>query len=185
MEYLSKRALGRSALVLFASLWLALAGPCYAAVEITFYSKEFGSSFPHAFVAVSGTDDQTGEPIAANYGFTATHISPAILMGAVKGSVMSVDSAYQKNSDAHFTLQLTDVEYRQVLATVEKWRTRKQPSYSLNRQNCVYFVADVAMSLGMSAETPKRLMKKPRSYLAFLTHANREWLVARGASNLR
>lgn len=159
--------------------------PVSAAVEITFLSKEFGASFPHAYVALEGTLDRTGERISANYGFTATHVSPAILMGSVKGEVMSVDADYMGKSDRHFSLTLSDAEFDNVMATVERWRTLKQPSYSLNRQNCVFFVAHVAAALGMKADTPKALMKKPRSYLEMLTRENQVWLAGRDATMQR
>lgn len=156
--------------------------PAAAAVEIRFYSKEFGASFPHAFVELDGQDDRTGEKIHANYGFTAKNISPAILLGSVVGEVMSVDAGYVRNSDRHFSFTLTDAEYDTVKATIEKWNQLKQPSYNLNRQNCVFFVADVAASLGMKADTPKELMKKPRSYTEHLVLLNKTWLAARGAN---
>ena len=159
-----------------------VAAPAYAAVEIRFYSKEFGASFPHAFVELEGQDDRSGEKIHANYGFTAKTISPAILLGSVTGEVMSVDADYVRGSDRHFSMVLTDAQYDAVKATLEKWRQLKQPSYNLNRQNCVFFVGDVAASLGMRAETPKELMKKPRSYTEYLVSSNRDWLAARGAN---
>jgi len=168
-----------------AILALTLPQGAPAAVEITFLSKELGSSFPHAYVALKGTPDRGGAAVDANYGFTATHVSPAILMGSVNGEIISVDAGYMERSDRHFTLRLSDAEYDQVLATVERWRTMKQPSYNLNRQNCVFFVAHVAAALGMTAETPPALMKKPRSYLEMLTQANRTWLANRGAQLLR
>jgi hypothetical protein len=160
------------------SLWDA---PAHAAVEIRFYSKELGASFPHAFVELEGQDDRTGEKVHANYGFTAKALSPAILMGSVTGDVMSVSASYVRSSDRHFSFVLTDAEYDKVKATIDKWRRLKQPSYNLNRQNCVFFVGDVAASLGMRAETPKALMKKPRSYSEFLVTSNRSWLANRGA----
>jgi hypothetical protein len=173
--------------VLLVALLLVLApGQGLAAVRITFYSHEFGSTFPHAFITLEGQDDRTGAKINANYGFTATHVSPAILLGSVSGEIMSKDlvkdAAYVAGSDKHFSFVLSDSEYDAVLATVEKWRTLPQPSYNLNRQNCVHFVADVAAGLGMAAETPKALMKKPRSYTQFLTRSNRDWLLARQAN---
>jgi hypothetical protein len=132
-------------------------------------------------VAVKGTPDRGGASVDANYGFTATHVSPAILMGSVNGEIISVDAPYMSRSDRHFTMRLTDAEYDRVLAEVERWRTLKQPSYNLNRQNCVFFVASVAAALGMTADTPPALMKKPRSYLEMLTRANQAWLANRGA----
>jgi len=174
------RALLAAALLLLAPL------QARAAVEISFYSHEMGSNFPHAFITLQGTDDRTGHKIDANYGFTATHISPSILMGSVKGEVFSRDPAkeakYIAASDRHFSFTLSDAEYDAVLAHVGKWQALKQPSYNLNRQNCVHFVADLAGSLGMKAEQPRALMKKPRSYTEFLTRSNREWLRMRGAA---
>ena len=171
---------------LAAAAMLALApAPAAAAVDLIFYSKEFGGGFPHAFVALEGVDDRSGEKIHTNYGFTATHISPAILMGSVKGEVMSADAPYVGRSDAHFALTLSDAEYDAVTATIERWRTAAQPSYNLDKRNCVFFVADIAKALGMKAERPKALMKKPRSFLESLSNANRDWLSARGARFLR
>ena len=171
--------------LLVALLLMLVPGQALAAVRITFYSHEFGSTFPHAFIALEGQDDRTGAKINANYGFTATHVTPAILLGSVGGEIMSKDlakdAAYIAGSDKHFSFLLSDSEYDAVLVTVEKWRTLPQPSYNLNRQNCVHFVADVAGALGMAAETPKALMKKPRSYTQFLTRSNRDWLLARQA----
>jgi hypothetical protein len=165
--------------VLLVALLLLLPRPATAAVEITFYSKEFGTTFPHAFVLLKGELDESGEKIEANYGFTATHVSPAILMGSVQGEVLSLGQGYVSKSDPHFSITLSDAEYRQVMATVEQWQSLKQPSYNLNRQNCVFFVARVAAALGMTAETPKELMKKPRSYLQFLKQENQAWLETR------
>jgi hypothetical protein len=174
-------SLARIRVFVLAALIALFPSAAFAAVEISFFSKEFGASFPHAFVALEGSLDETGEKIEANYGFTATHVTPAVLLGSVRGEVMSVGAVYLSKSDRHFKMTLSDEEYRQVMATVERWRTMKQPSYNLNRQNCVFFVAHVAAALGMTADTPKALMKKPRSYLQALTEANRSWLQARSA----
>ncbi len=72
-----------------------------AAVDISFYSREFGANFPHAFVGLAGTGDRTGQRIGTNYGFTATHIGPAIRFGAVKGEIFSRDS----QTDARYRLE--------------------------------------------------------------------------------
>lgn len=172
----------RRALGLLASALLALAAaPASAAVSITFYSKELGASFPHAFVILEGTPDRGGPRIEEDYGFTAKTISPAILWGKVAGEVITDHSvSYVKGSDRHFTLSLTDAEYDRAMATVARWRAAKQPSYDLDRHNCVHFVAEIAASVGLTADT-KRFMKKPRSYLEALTEANRGRLQARSA----
>ena len=156
--------------------------PVDAAVEISFYSKEFGATFPHAFIRLTGTVNGSGEPVDANYGFTAKSVTPAVLMGSVAGEIISSKPSYVAKSDRHFAFTISDEEYRKVLATVEKWRMLDQPSYNLNSRNCVFFAADIARTLGMSADTPKPLLKKPRSYLQFLTRSNRDWLASRHAT---
>ena len=167
----------------FAALWLVFAAaPGWAAVSITFYSKELGASFPHAFVIVEGTPDRGGARIDEDYGFTAKTISPAILWGKVGGEVITDHSVgYVKGSDRHFTVSLSDAEYDRAMATVARWRSAKQPSYDLDRHNCVHFVAEIAASIGLRTDT-SRFMKKPRSFLEALTEANRAALAARGAT---
>lgn len=171
---------------LAAALLALAAAPASAAVQITFYSKQLTSSFPHAFIIMRGTLERNGARIDEDYGFTAKSVSPAILMGSVKGEVVSDhDAGYVRQSDAHFTLTISDSEYDRVMATVERWRTRAQPSYDLGSRNCIHFVAEIAASVGMRADTPNKLMKKPRSYLDYLTTANRQWLAARHAVIVR
>lgn len=187
MRQLSLAAVFRA--FLFALCLAGAPAPVRAAVEISFYSHEFGSNFPHAFITLVGDDERTGERIETDYGFSATRASPAVLMGPVQGEVMSLkpdpERKYLGKSDRHFSIVLTGAEYDAVMATVEKWKTLPQPSYHLNRRNCVYFVADIAAVLGMKSDIPKALAKKPRSYTELLTRTNRDWLVARGATIVR
>ncbi len=167
---------------LAAALLALTAAPGWAAVSITFYSKELGASFPHAFVIVEGTLDRGGPRIEEDYGFSAKTISPAILWGKVAGKVITDHSAgYVKGSDPHFTVTLADSEYDRVMATIARWQTANQPSYDLDKHNCVHFVAELAAAIGMTPNT-KKLMKKPRSFLETLTAQNRAWLSGRDAT---
>lgn len=173
-----------SRLAALAAAWLLFLGaaPGLAAVTVTFYSKELGASFPHAFVTMQGTLDRSGERIDRDYGFTAKAVTPAILMGRVGGEVISNHGAnYIKASDRHFSLVVSDEEYDRLLATIARWRGARQPSYDLGTHNCIHFVAELAGSLGMKAEVPKKLTRKPRSFLEYLTRENRPWLVQRRA----
>jgi len=168
--------------LLLAAILAVAATPVSAAVRITFYSKELGSSFPHAFVILQGTLERSGERIDEDYGFTAKSVSPAILMGAVKGEVVTDHSpSYVRGSERHFTVTVTDAEYERAMGVVARWRAMRQPSYDLGTRNCIHFVAEIAASLGMRADTPRRLTRRPRSYLEYLTQSNRPWLQARGA----
>jgi hypothetical protein len=159
----------RLLLVLICFAW---SGAAAAQIEISFYSKDMASSFPHAYVRLTGTDEDTGKAVDENYGFTPVSLGPGVLFGSVRGMIESAGSEYIARSDRHFTLKLTDAQYHKVLAIVEKWRNAPQPSYRLNGRNCITFVADIATQLGLSAPVIPKLMKKPRSYLDEVTRLN-------------
>jgi hypothetical protein len=179
------RNLGARMAVLAAALLLFLPLPAQAAVELTFYTRDLGTQFPHAFVKLEGVLDRGGERIDTNYGFTATAVSPAILFGSVRGRVEAVGPGYVRSSDAHFTLGLSDSDYDRLMETIARWQGLRQPSYNLNRSNCVHFIAEVAAALGMRAETPRNLMRRPRAFTESLIRANREWLQQHGGRILR
>lgn len=146
-------------------LLLAVGRPAAAAVTITFYSHDLGSSFPHAFVLLRGTPDAGGVPVDANYGFTAKRITPAILKGSVQGDIESANPVYVAHSQPHWRMVLSDGQYAAALATIEQWRAIPGRSYDLKRRNCVHFVADLARTLGMTVVETRKLMGKPRSFL--------------------
>lgn len=143
-----------------------------AAVTITFWSHEFGNSFPHAFFSLRGTPDAGGAPVDANYGFTAKTISPAILMGTVPGRLDISKPAYIDSSDAQFSVVLTDAQYAAVLALTRDWGEEGDHSYNLNKRNCVHFVQEAARRSGVANVDFPALMKKPRSYLLAVAAAN-------------
>jgi hypothetical protein len=141
--------------------------PASAQAEVlaTFYSRDFGDYFPHAFVRVQGTVDSTGEKVDTNYGFTAVNVSPAILTGSVKGMVETKDAKYVSGSNAHFTLRLSDAEYAKLIAMVEQWRNLPQKSYNLNKRNCVHFAMEAAALLGLHVNRKSKFFKKPKSFI--------------------
>lgn len=159
----------RLLIFIFLAGWAASA---QAQIEIAFYSKDMASSFPHAFVRFTGIDEQTGKQVDTNYGFTPVSLGPGILFGNVRGMMESASPLYVQRSDRHFALKLTDEQYRAVMAIVDKWRNAKQPSYNLNSRNCITFVAEVAVALGLQAPVLPKLMKKPKSYLNEITQMN-------------
>ena len=136
-----------------------------AEVTATFYSHDFGDNFPHALVKLKGTVDSTGEVVDTNYGFTAVNTTPAILWGPVKGMIESKEAKYIADSNAHFTLKLTDAQYRQIMAMVEEWRTIPGKSYNLNSRNCVHFAMEAAALLGLKVDRKSKFFKKPKSFL--------------------
>jgi hypothetical protein len=154
-------------------LFFALQGPAAAAVEIAFYSRELGGdNFPHAFVSLRGTVDATGEAVDTSYGFTARSVTPALLFGSVSGEVLVEGPRQIARSDRQFSVTLSDEAYRAVMAVVERWRTRPQPSYNLNRRNCVHFVGELAEAAGLRVEYPAGLMRRPRSFLHHVRSLN-------------
>jgi hypothetical protein len=149
-----------------AVLALLVAVPAQAEVTVTFYSRDFGEVFPHAFFAVEGTLAENGAAVpATNYGFTAKTVSPAILMGSVDGEIVTMNPTYVRKSNAHFRRTISDVQYRRLMAVVADWRGRPGKSYNLNRANCVSFVADAVRALGLRVNDKTKFIKKPRSFM--------------------
>ena len=151
-------------LVIFA-FFSQLPTPALAEVVATFYSHDFGDHFPHAFVKLQGKVNSTGQAVDTNYGFTATTVSPAILMGSVKGMVETKDAKYIASSDPHFSVTLTDAEYLRFMNFVDKWRNLPGKSYNLGKRNCVHFAMEAAALLGLSVNRKSRYFKKPKTFL--------------------
>ena len=145
--------------------------PAAAQVVLSFYSHELGSSFPHAFVVLKGKTEE-GHDVDTNFGFTAKTLTPAILMGSVRGVVETSKPSYVASSDRQFSVQLDDRQFKDVLAVVERWRTRPGKSYNLNKSNCIHFVGEVAQAVGLKVVFEKALIKKPRSFLLSLVTLN-------------
>lgn len=139
------------------------ASPAMAEVSVTFYSHEFGENFPHAFFLTKGSLAD-GTVVNGGYGFTATSISPAILLGKVEGIVKSPSAKYISQSNAQFTVQISDSKYAELMAMVTKWKNIPQKSYMLNKRNCVHFAEDALRVLGIKSNPNTKLRKKPRSF---------------------
>lgn len=152
-------------MALLGGLMLVAPGVAQAEVDVTFYSHEFGSSFPHAFIVLKGTVDATGEVVDTAYGFTAKNLTPAILWGSVIGVVQTPKPDYIADSNPHFTVRVDDAGYAKLLAKVAEWRDRPQKSYNLNKRNCVHFAMETAETVGLKVNHKSKFFKKPRSFL--------------------
>jgi len=155
-----------------ALLFPLIGGPAFAAVEVSFYSRELGTNFPHAFVGLKGTVDATGEVVDTSLGFTAQNVSPAILFGAVRGEVVVEGEEQIRRSVRQFAVTLTDEQYRTVMRLVEEWRNAPQPSYRLRQHSCVHFVSAIAAVIGLRVDNSQRLMNRPRSFLERVRELN-------------
>lgn len=149
-----------------------LSVPAQADVLVSFYSHDFGDRFPHAFIVMKGHLDATGEAVDANYGFTATSVSPAILFGSVKGHVESSKPDYIAKSDRQFDVRVDDATHARLIAKVREWSERKQPSYNLGKRNCVHFVMELAEIVGLKVNRKSKYFKKPRSFLGEVRELN-------------
>lgn len=157
---------------LIALLLASIPGHARAGFLVSFYSHDFGSSFPHAFFTVKGKPDSGGEAIDTNYGFTAKTVSPAILMGSVAGEVEQVKQSYVDSSDKRFSLRIDDARYDALMAVVAKWRAIPGKSYNLDKRNCVHFIGEAAQAVGLKVVFDKKLMKKPKSFLLNIQSLN-------------
>jgi hypothetical protein len=171
------RNFGLALAAMVAAAWPLTAS---AAVEIHFYSHDFGKEFPHAFVVLKGELDETGETVDTNLGYSALAISPAVLIKSVAGRFDDgiIPQEYIDRSTEHFSLTLSDAEYRSVIAVANAWKARPQPSYNINSANCVHFVSDVLLALRMKGEPRRGLMKSPRSFLDKVAADSRELIAA-------
>ena len=150
---------------------MLMPGTARADVAVTFYSHEFGSSFPHAFFTMKGELDD-GKTVNDAHGFTAINISPGILWGSVKGIVKAPSAKYISKSDAQFTVTVTDAQYRNLMAHVSKWKNIPQKSYNLNKRNCVHFVEEAIKLLGFKTNPKTKYRKKPTSFMKEIKKLN-------------
>ena len=149
-----------------------LACPASAAVTIAFYSHDLrlidgaNTDFPHAFVTLDGTDSG-GALVHAEYGFSARNIFVNVLWEPVNGAldVGPLSATYMAEATRHFSLVLTDAQYRAVLEVVHKWATWPQPSYDIDTHNCVTFVKEIALAVGLAVSDDKRFVRDPDGFL--------------------
>ena len=160
--------MGRFLRFFAALLALVSAAAASAEVRVTFHSfngsMPFGR-FPHAFVAFDGTLEGTGERVHENFGWSAKTISPAVLSGPVYGVILIEKEKWLTKTNRHFTVSLTDEQYRRLRAEVEAFRTAPGRHYSLENRNCIHFVGRMAEILGLKVDYPRELLRKPREWL--------------------
>jgi hypothetical protein len=157
-------------LLLTALFFFALASGACAEVTLTFYSHHFGTygtgiAFPHAHIGLTGTTGPQGKAVKANFGFTAQTISPSILWDSVEGAVLSMPDDYMARGQPELSLAISDEQYRAVLAVVDRWRKYPQPSYNLEKHNCVTFVREIALAVRLPASNSAKFIHSPKEFL--------------------
>lgn len=153
----------------------ALAQPAAAKVNVEFHSFNgsvlFGR-YPHTFVVFKGKLDDTGQEIDENFGFTAKHVTPAILVGPVEHAIWVEEPKWIAKTNTHFVVTVDDATYRKMREEVEIWRNHPGKYYDLEKRNCIHFVGRMAEMAGLKVEYPHKLLRKPKAWLNFLTGLN-------------
>ena len=153
---------------------LLVAAPVQAAVTVHFHSFNgsvlFGR-FPHTFLVFEGTLDGTGQVISENFGFTAKSTTQAI-SGPAEHDIMVEEPAQIRRTNRHFSVVLTDAQYRLLREEVETWRNQPGRYYNLDTRNCVHFVARLGELLGIQADVPANMVRRPRAWLNHVVRQN-------------
>lgn len=144
------------------------AGPALAAVDIHFHSfngNVFWGRYPHTFIVLEGTLDETGEVVNENYGFSARRVSPAILSGPVEHIVLAESEKNVRNTNRHFSMTISDEQYRKVVTLVRNWKYQPGKFYDLETRNCIHFVGEIARLLGVKVDYPDDMLRRPKQWL--------------------
>lgn len=173
MSYL--KAIGRRFALwcLAGALILAPPGLASARYVVGFYSHSWGVGegmlyFPHAFILVRGAPDNGGAPIEQSFGFTDPAPTPALLFHRSRGEVIDSRKDYLAVSRKHFSIDITDDQYRNLIQAVRAWESVKGDPYDLHTRNCITFVGEMARALGLNVgderiTDPSRFLEDLRS----------------------
>jgi hypothetical protein len=156
-------------------LFAALAAPAQAEVMAHFHSFNgsvlFGR-YPHTFVVFEGTLDETGERIEENFGFSAKSVGPSVLTGPVEHIIMTEKPKWITRTNRHFSIPLTDEQYRRLRREVFAWRDQPGKYYDLDTRNCIHFVGRLAQLAGLRVDYPKDMLRRPKAWLNHVTALN-------------
>ena len=163
-----------SSLFAILAVWLWTT-PALADVQVSFHSfngSVFAGRYPHTFVRLHGELESNGKAVEENYGFTAKNVSPAILNGPVLHDISIEKPKYLKSTNVHFTVTISDAQYRQIVAEMRKWRDAPGKYYDLDTRNCIHFVGAIAQIVGIKVEYPKKMLRRPKKWLNHITALN-------------
>ena len=170
-----KRWLG--ALLLAALSVPLLSTPAQAAVTVHFHSfngSVLWGRYPHTFVVFDGTLDDTGTPVHENFGFSAKYTTQAMTNNPAEHEIIVEDEDTIEDTNHHFAVTLTDTQYRALRTEIERWRNYPGRYYDLDERNCIHFVAALAQMLGLSADVPEDMLRRPKKWLNYVTRNNPE-----------
>ncbi|RIV89401.1 hypothetical protein D2V07_02660 [Aurantiacibacter zhengii] len=153
---------------------MSLATPAQADVQVSFHSfngSVLWGRYPHTFVVLEG-ELADGTRVNANYGFSARYTSQAIASGPAEHMIMTETERTIAATNRHFTVTVTDQQYRRLLATVLAWRDYPGEYYDLDENNCIHFVAALARVVGLDADVPDEYLRRPKAWLNYIGKKN-------------
>lgn len=153
---------------------LAASLPASAQVLLSFHSfngSMLGGRYPHTFIVMEGTLEADGTPVNENYGYASVRVTPAILAGNVYGTIHIESPKYIQITNRHFTLPISDAQYRAIVEEVRSWHDAGKV-YNLDTRNCIHFVSRIAQIAGLRAEVPHNLTRRPRAWLNLIGRLN-------------
>ncbi len=163
-----------AAFILVVCAMLATPGPAQADVDVHFHSfngSVLWGRYPHTFVVFDG-ELEDGTRVSENYGFSARSSVEAISSGPAEHMILTETERTIANTNRHFTVTVSDRQYRRLLATVLAWRDYPGKYYDLDENNCIHFVAALARATGLEADVPEEYLRRPKAWLNYVTRLN-------------
>lgn len=153
---------------------LGVASPAQADVQVHFHSfngSVFFGRYPHTFVVFEGTLAD-GTRVNENYGFSARSSAAAISSGDAEHMILTETQRTIGETNRHFSVTVSDRQYRRLLAEVIAWRDYPGDYYNLDTNNCIHFVARIAALVGLQADVPGDFTRRPKAWLNYVTRNN-------------
>ncbi|MCW1402073.1 hypothetical protein OKA06_06945 [Novosphingobium sp. MW5] len=147
----------------------------FAQVTLAFHSFNgtyLGGRYPHAFIVLDGTL-ANGTRVHENYGYSTSASALSALSGPVPGVIQVEKEKYIASTNRHFAVPISDAQYREIVAEVNAWKDAPgQKRYLLDQRNCIHFVARIAQLVGLKADVPQKLVRRPKLWLNLVTRLN-------------
>ena len=153
---------------------LSIASPALA--EVTVHFQSFNGSvlwgrYPHTFVIFEG-ELEDGTKVNENYGFSAVSSAEAITSEPARHMILTETPETIAETNRHFSVEVSDAQYRRLRAEVIAWRDYPGRFYDLDENNCIHFVARMAELVGLRADVPSEYLRRPKAWLNYVTRQN-------------
>ena len=166
----------RRLLVTIALVLASLGVSTPALAEVTVHFHSFNGSvlwgrYPHTFVVFEGELDD-GTKVDENYGFSAISSVEAMTNGPSRHMILNETPSTIAQTNRHFSVEVSDAQYRRLRAEVIAWRDYPGRYYDLDERNCIHFVARMAQLVGLRADVPSEYLRRPKAWLNYVTRRN-------------